>query len=70
MIITRLVDFTTDKFRGVTVLDAEGNYNIYLNAHLSDEMKQEAYEHEIRHIVNGDLDCIGSIQLIERITHN
>ena len=35
---------------GVTVKDTEGNYNIYINALLSPEKKQETLEHELRHI--------------------
>ena len=35
---------------GVTVKDTDGNYNIYINSLLSPEKKQEALEHELRHI--------------------
>lgn len=35
---------------GVTVLDEDGNYNVYINARLSFEERQKAFAHELRHI--------------------
>lgn len=35
---------------GVTVKDTNGDYNVYVNAILSPEKKQETLEHELRHI--------------------
>ena len=40
--------------KGVTVLDADGFCNVYINARLSLSCQQEALEHEIRHITNDD----------------
>ena len=39
------------KINAVTVIDNEGNYNIYVNALLSAEAQKEAFKHEKRHIV-------------------
>lgn len=36
--------------RGVTVLDDEGNYNVYINILLSYETQKSAAKHEIMHI--------------------
>ena len=37
----------------VTVIDEDGNYNIYINSNLSREAQQEAYDHELYHIEHG-----------------
>ncbi|WP_316607790.1 hypothetical protein [uncultured Ruminococcus sp.] len=46
-IIVRIIDLTVP---GVTVLDEDGNYNIYINARLSYEQQQQVYNHEMKHI--------------------
>ncbi len=38
------------KVKGVTVLDCNGDYNVYINKLLSDELQKKATKHEIRHI--------------------
>lgn len=38
------------KINAVTVVDDNGNYNVYINANLSIEEQKKAYIHEIRHI--------------------
>lgn len=50
-------------FHAVTLLDRDGNYNMYLNADLSEEARMEAVEHELTHIESGDLesDIPGSV---------
>ena len=35
---------------GVTEMDSEGDYNVYLNANISTEDARKAFEHEMRHI--------------------
>ena len=37
--------------KGITVLDSDGNYNVYINILLSDETQLKAVEHEITHII-------------------
>ena len=36
--------------KGVTVLDSDGNFNVYINILLSYATQQKATQHEIRHI--------------------
>ena len=37
-----------------TLLDEDGNYNVYLNARLGFSAQRKAYEHEMVHIRRGD----------------
>lgn len=39
---------------GAVSVDENDFYTIYINARQTEEKKQRAIEHEIRHIVNGD----------------
>lgn len=52
-IIVRIIDLPVT-VKGMTVLDEEGDYNIYLNARLSGDAQAVAFRHEIEHIRNGD----------------
>lgn len=36
--------------KAVTVVDNDGDYNVYINAYLSFEEQKKAYRHEARHI--------------------
>lgn len=38
---------------GVTVLDADGNYNMYINESLTYEERQKVADHEMEHINKG-----------------
>lgn len=51
-IIIRIIDMPLS-LRGATVKDENGDYNMYLNARLSDEERVKAYRHEIEHIRQG-----------------
>lgn len=42
--------------RGMVMRDEDGNYNIYINPHLSSEEQDKAVKHEMAHIENGDFD--------------
>ena len=53
--------------QGVTVLDADGDYNVYINARLSYEDQQEVYRHEITHIMRQDFYTDIPIQEAEKI---
>lgn len=46
-VIVRLLDLSVP---GVTVLDSDGNYNVYINARLSIEGQKKTLAHELRHI--------------------
>ena len=65
-IIIRLVDAPVE-FRGCVREDADGNYNVYINARLSEAERQRALLHELRHIFFGHLDDdVKSIEEKER----
>jgi len=49
-VIIRIMDLTVP---GVTVLDDDGNYNVYINARLTYEQRQTVLAHELRHINKG-----------------
>lgn len=38
------------KVRGVTVLDENDDFNVYINTVLSPEVQKKAAQHELRHI--------------------
>lgn len=42
------------KVHGMTVLDENGFYNVYINRLLSKEMQRDAYDHELEHIRRDD----------------
>ena len=39
---------------GMTILDSEGDYNVYINARLSHDGQVKAYDHEMTHIQRDD----------------
>ena len=42
--------------KGSVNKNEDGSYTIFIDAHLNAEQQQEVYEHEVRHILNGDFD--------------
>lgn len=42
--------------RAFTVPDLNGDYDIIVNADLSDEAKLKAFKHELSHILNNDFE--------------
>lgn len=38
------------KIKGVTVVDCDGNFNVYINTALSRDTQLKATEHELKHI--------------------
>ena len=36
--------------KGVTVVDSDGNFNVYINILLSHAVQQKATKHELKHI--------------------
>ena len=46
-IFIRIIKLSTP---GVTVLDADGNYNVYINEDLSEEERRKVADHELEHI--------------------
>lgn len=53
-IIVRIIDLPYT-VKGMTVKDANGDYNVYLNGRLSSEIRANAFRHEIIHIKNTTL---------------
>ena len=64
----RLINLPTT-IHGYTVRDRNGDYNIYINARINQEARLETYEHEMKHINNGDFYRKGSVDLIEIYAH-
>lgn len=48
-IVCRVIELPL-RVNAVTVVDENGDFNIYVNAHLSPEDQRKAYLHERRHI--------------------
>ena len=53
-VIVRYVDLPCT-VRGLTILSADGCYNIYINSKLSQEMQSDAIRHELTHVNRDDL---------------
>ena len=51
--------------KGLTVPDADGNYNIYINYNLSYEAQIETLRHETEHINNDDFSSNDSVVTLE-----
>ncbi len=50
--------------QAITVIDDDGNYNVYLNARCGNQV--EAYQHEIEHIRNDDFCSSQPIWVVEK----
>lgn len=65
-VIIRIIDMPTE-IAGMTVVDADGNYNVYLNARRGDIKK--ALVHELSHIRRNDFytsEHIGRVETIAK----
>ncbi len=60
-VIIRLIDLPTS-VHGFTVVDADGNYNVYLN---SNGDLESAFAHEMQHILDNDFYNSEDIRVIE-----
>lgn len=67
-IAVHLVDLPHE-VKGFTKKNKDGSYTIMINARLSSEMQIATYDHEIRHIENGDYDNKADVDLIEQQRH-
>lgn len=65
-VIVRLKDMPV-KINGMTILDADGNYNVYINSRLSCDDQRKAYDHELEHIRRDDFYNSLPIQEAEEI---
>ncbi len=50
---------------GITVLDENGDYNVYLNDRLSYDAQVNAFRHEIEHIKQGHFYAYKDIMVLE-----
>lgn len=50
IIIIRGIELPS-KIKGVTVVDCDGNYNIYINTLLSKDVQRTTQRHELKHII-------------------
>lgn len=64
--IVRLKDLPCG-MNGMTILDSDGNYNVYINARLSVDDQRKAYQHELRHIRQDDFYNELPIQDVEEL---
>ena len=62
-VFIRLAKITTP---GVTVLDEEGNYNVYINDRLSYEEQKEVLDHELKHIEGDHFYDTRSVEELEK----
>lgn len=51
--------------KAFTVPDAQGDYNVYINAALSAEQQQKSLRHERTHIEKHDFDRDEAVSVIE-----
>jgi len=63
-IYVRLINLPSS-IKGVTVLDENDDYNIYINQKLTPEQQRKVYEHEKNHIDNGDFHNFDGIEEVE-----
>ena len=52
--------------RAFTIMDAQGDYNIYINDAMSAEQRRRSFAHEKQHIENGDFSKDRRATEIER----
>lgn len=64
-VIIRVLDLPMT-IRGATVKDANGDYNVYINARLSDDGRAAAFRHEIEHIKQGHFYSEDPVEVLER----
>lgn len=57
-----------ESIRGRVVENEDSTYTIFINAKLSYEMQIHVYQHELKHIKNGDFEKT-DVQQIEAIAH-
>lgn len=62
--IVRYIDLPIT-VKGVTVMDCNGFYNIYINARLSFDAQKKAIAHEMEHIARGDFFSCGTLDDVE-----
>lgn len=67
-IFEKLVNLPTT-ITAYTILDRAGDFTVFINSKMTRERQEEACQHELEHIRNGDFDRTGSADLIEIYAH-
>ena len=58
------------KIRGLIMYDsADDYYTIVLNSRTSYQKNRETFEHELKHIINGDFHHYRNVGLLEAVLH-
>ena len=65
--VTRLIDMPT-RIKGQTIKNEDGSYSVFLNARMSSIQIEKTYQHELKHIENGDFEK-EQVQRIEVYAH-
>lgn len=65
-VIIRKIDLPVG-INGLTVLDENGDYNIYINDRLSHDQQSVAFRHEVEHIRRGHFYSYDDLLLIEQL---
>ena len=55
------------RVNGITVMDKDGFFNIYVNSCLDYYHQQKAIQHELTHVACGDFFKEGSLEKIENM---
>ena len=63
-IICRIIELPP-RVNAVTVVDENGDFNVYVNSRLSLEEQQKAYKHECRHIKKCHFHSLKSVEECE-----
>lgn len=58
------------KIKAITVLSGLDEYTVYINAALSAEAQQEAFQHELEHIRNKDYDHFYDVNVLEHFRND
>ena len=64
-IFVRMISLPSS-IKGITVVDMNDDYNIYINSKLSPDQQKKVLEHEKRHIENNDFSSCEDIEVIEK----
>ena len=67
-VIIRLKEDLALTCKGFTILDSNGDYNIYLNARLSAETQAKTLRHEVYHIQQGHFYMDDHVDVLEEQT--
>lgn len=64
-VFVRLISGLPPSVKGAVRLDADGDYNVYINAAHSEAVNLATLAHELRHIKRGDLTRFGDVDEME-----